>query len=765
MAKGSTIYGQPRVFSNQAPAIQGGSSIPTINFSAGRARQLEGFSKMLFGVSAQMEDQLDQQVSAEAAKEGAIAGMTGNVEEQTYETIRGRAYNKAMLESFVTTLDTQAMVGAARLEQEHYNNPAALEKSMNDFFGGMSDEIDKIAPGAGAAFRARQTARALPAVERARDVRFSLTREAADARLIEYEGAVTGSIKKGAAGLFSSNTALSASSSAAVAQSVGEYMRTYDAVDDVTGKPLYNEKEKAAARVYIRDKVYSEASLAWFDAQDDKVSAYLQAQDPEFKFNFKVAAEKPANVVYENQGSTRSQKVQPQVLSWLSTAGGAMGEGVQVHITSGGQPSKRDMLLARARGEKVGGRTGSNRHDHGGSADVVLSVNGKKVTPQENPALYQQFLENAVAAGATGVGHYAWGVHIGGGSEAAWGADTTSSTLDPAYAAAFARGKDRRKGGALTLDPGQDMTMPLRSQMSEKAWSALDTEMRQRITFANTQAERARTEEARILKENNDAAELEVTIRIWSAGQTDPATNQPIKEITDTEILDLARDGVITSSKAEAFIKAINTEKPKKSEPAVYQELQRRMWNGEDIQGDVLQMVDKLAPEDARNLLSTNNTQNRSGSLTAEESRGMGDLKDLLTPDTMTAQFDTDRQRRRFEALQEYQDRVKDRANTGERIDDITRDIANRYTYTMFEMTTDQLGKLGLPRFFVSDTVKGGRRIDVQASKASLKAALDGKKISQEAALDQLQLIKQWEAIQAQVDIDEAKAASKGKKK
>lgn len=765
MAKGSTLYGQPRVFSDQAPAVGGGGSIPTVHFSSSKGAMLENFSKQLFGMGQRLEDQLDQQAEAEAAKEGAIAGMTGNTEEQTYETIRGRAYNKAMLETFVTTTDTNAMIGAARLEQQHWNNPAALETAMNDFFGGMAEEIDRVAPGSGAAFRARQTARALPAVERARDTRFKLTRDEADARLLEYEGAVTGSIKKGAAGLFSDNPTLSSASSTAVAQSMGEYLRTYDATDPVTGRPLYSEVEKAKARVYIKDKVYTEASLSWFDSQQDKVGAYMKMQGGDFKFNFNVAAEKPANVVYENKGATRSQPVQSAVMQQLAIAGGAIGEGVQVHITSGGQPSRRETALARARGLSAGGRTGSDRHDHGNAADVVLSLNGKKVTPQEAPQLYLQFFENAVAAGATGVGHYSWGIHVGGGSEAAWGADTTSGTLDPAYEAAFNRGKARRKAGGIKLGEAQNFNLPLREQMSEGAWGRLDAEMRQRINFENSQAERARVQEEREMKDITDATELEVTSRIWSAGQIDPATDQPIKEITATEILDLARNNVITGDKAQAFIKALNTEKPKRSDDLVYGELQRRMWNGEDIQADILQLSEKLSVEDARHLLSTNNTQNRSGSLTAAESRGLTDLKDLLTPDTAFAALDPERQRRRFEALTEYQDRVKNRRETGERIEDITRDIADRYTVRMFEISTNQLNTLGLPRFAVMDETKEGRRVNVEATGKKIFEAVSTNKMTEEQAIEQMELLNRWQEIQTQVDQEAAQAATKGKKK
>jgi len=113
----------------------------------------------------------------------------------------------------------------------------------------------------------------------------------------------------------------------------------------------------------------------------------------------------------------------------------SLGPEYDVQVTSGGQAAK---------GTK-GKRTGSTRHDvddtgHAGTADIVLTRNGQSVTPEQDPALYEKFFEQA-APKFSGMGHYAWGVHVGGGTEAFWGPDTTSATADPRFAKAASRGR------------------------------------------------------------------------------------------------------------------------------------------------------------------------------------------------------------------------------------------------------------------------------------------------------------------------------------
>lgn len=135
----------------------------------------------------------------------------------------------------------------------------------------------------------------------------------------------------------------------------------------------------------------------------------------------------PVQFIDDTAGKIRSKPVQSWVKDGIARAAGATDPRIAIKIVSGGQNPLG-----------VGGpRTGSTRHDDGNSADIVLLVDGKPVLPGQDKALYANFLRNAAAAGMTGLGHYSWGIHVGGGSKAAWGPDTTGKTLDPVFAKAI----------------------------------------------------------------------------------------------------------------------------------------------------------------------------------------------------------------------------------------------------------------------------------------------------------------------------------------
>lgn len=137
------------------------------------------------------------------------------------------------------------------------------------------------------------------------------------------------------------------------------------------------------------------------------------------------------NIDYSATG-TRDKPLKPELVAQLNSVIKALGPDMDVRVTSAGQPS------ADEAGE--GERTGSVRHDHGGAVDVVLVRNGKQVTPGQDPELYERFFSLG-SQFFTGMGHYAWGAHVGGGAPAFWGPDTTSDTADPRFAAAAANGR------------------------------------------------------------------------------------------------------------------------------------------------------------------------------------------------------------------------------------------------------------------------------------------------------------------------------------
>lgn len=132
----------------------------------------------------------------------------------------------------------------------------------------------------------------------------------------------------------------------------------------------------------------------------------------------------------------RNKPLSDQYRANLSDVVSQMGPEYGVRVNSAGQPSSGP------------GRTGGHRHDvdgtgRGNTSDFALTKNGQVITPTSSPEDYERLM--TLGAGVfPGIGHYDNFVHMGGGTEAAWGPDKTSGSLDPRYAAAINRG---RSGG------------------------------------------------------------------------------------------------------------------------------------------------------------------------------------------------------------------------------------------------------------------------------------------------------------------------------
>lgn len=176
------------------------------------------------------------------------------------------------------------------------------------------------------------------------------------------------------------------------------------------------------------------------------------------------------------QGKIRDKPVQAWVKDGLARAAAATDSRIAIKIVSGGQDGAK--------------RTGSTRHDHGNAADIVLVVDGKEVKPSEDKALYARFFKNAAASGFKGLGHYEWGIHVGGGAQAAWGPDRSSRTLDPEFAKAAAEGWDNPvTGGTRTQTDPRFASIPAerRLVLANEADKVIDE--RNKTVVASAKAE------------------------------------------------------------------------------------------------------------------------------------------------------------------------------------------------------------------------------------------------------------------------------------
>lgn len=758
MAGNAVTRGVPRQLlqgnTPSVPIISAGQ-IPTINYSTGSAKALQQFSRDMFQLSSTYENQLDDQAQAEAKTQGAAAGITGDFELQDYGTIRGRSYNQAAIETFGATIETKSIIQLQELQAKFAADPEGLKAGIENWTKGAVSEVSKFDPAAGVALQQRMIVRGAPAVEAAKDAAYKLTKDQADAALIENEVALKAEVKSNATDLFSENPDRSRAAARAIGMVQNEYMKIYMAKDPVTGRALYSPEEIAKAKKAFGATVMNDATLAWFDGQQDKAGAYMKFTSGDFKIKLNSVGG-TAKVKMANAGATRNDPLQPQLQQQLSAAASAVGDGIDVVVQSGGQETREEVAAG------VGTRTGSVRHDHGGAGDMRLSRDGKILPFNQNRDLYISFAENLAAAGVSGIGidEGKGYIHAGGGSQAAWGYGAKGGKgeyLAPDFKAAIDRG---RAGEKIDYKPSTS-EFSVRDSLPSAALESLESEMRSRISFNNQQIDRRDKQEKDELEATQNMNQFEMAARIFGTGGIDPATGQAPPPLDLQSILTAGRQGLISAKGGELLAKALATEKPLRSDPAVLRDLQQRVFNKEDIYNDVLRAADKLTVEDAGQLLGKNQTMNRSGDddLTNDQKFLFSNLDKLLTPRAGDAKWDEGREERRFIALDEFRRRIRD-PNETMAPREIMLEIADRATADRVSQDMSELGRRIWPRFAVQ-APQGGNRLDTRASAVSLNAAYQAKKITEATFKSEMKSLLEWDAIQKSVLVEEEKIKAK----
>lgn len=206
----------------------------------------------------------------------------------------------------------------------------------------------------------------------------------------------------------------------------GDLNSIANAVESLPSNPERRQKEAAVIRGSVG--AYQRAEFAKTPVEQDSRGRWFTP-----------------NIGYELDGKTRDL---PLSRDYVQTVGGvlrAIDPRLGAIITSAAQEGAGPHHI------------GSHRHDVdptgvGHTSDFVLTINGRKVTPKQAPDLYARAIEEFAAAGMTGVGHYSWGIHVGGGTPAFWGPSTTSSDADPQLQEAYNRGRNRA-GAGIDGDP------------------------------------------------------------------------------------------------------------------------------------------------------------------------------------------------------------------------------------------------------------------------------------------------------------------------
>jgi len=203
--------------------------------------------------------------------------------------------------------------------------------------------------------------------------------------------------------------------------------------------------------------------------------------------------------VDQRQGGIRSQGITDALGRQIQSAAAAAG--INAEVYSGGQD------------ESGRGRTGSHRHDHGNAADLKLYTvgpDGKRryldMTNDADRVVMEKFIRESVKAGANGVGaapNYmgANGIHVGGGSPAAWGAGGSTANAPEWVRRAHQQGmEDRVVAAATAARAAQQAPKPAGAPVGPSA--SFDDARRAGATAAVAQANAAHA--AMVSRTTND---------------------------------------------------------------------------------------------------------------------------------------------------------------------------------------------------------------------------------------------------------------------
>lgn len=183
-------------------------------------------------------------------------------------------------------------------------------------------------------------------------------------------------------------------------------------------------------------------------------------------------AAKPASnwLRYSNQNATRNQPISPSLQRDLAFLGEM---GIEMEVYSGGQP---------ARGTSSR-RVGSDRHDHGNSADVLFYKDGRRLdwANEADVPTYQEIVRRARANGVTGFGAgpgymQQGAMHIGYGAPGVWGAggrgQNAPTWLKDAFNGPAAGAKQTTNSAPMVNQASSAADQALNPKQTEKAAQA-----------------------------------------------------------------------------------------------------------------------------------------------------------------------------------------------------------------------------------------------------------------------------------------------------
>jgi hypothetical protein len=263
--------------SRQQPGV---SAIPAIQFSTtggksdAMAEAAYSVANTLKRMSSRVEDRLDLQAAADAAKAGAIAGQEDKMpalEDET--TIRGRAFNQSAKEAVGIRIDLQARTQLNDYEQKNLNNPLKFRAAADSYLTGVLPKLKEFDPALAQSFEAQYKLRAEDADNRIQARQRAIIADQQTEQALKLQLAAQDEMAQQAAELFTGNPADVQKKLAGMISNASRIVDTAHQIGP-DGQPLFSARERVNAERQAQEAVGEQVGRAWMKAQPDMLTAF-----------------------------------------------------------------------------------------------------------------------------------------------------------------------------------------------------------------------------------------------------------------------------------------------------------------------------------------------------------------------------------------------------------------------------------------------------------------------------------------------------------
>jgi hypothetical protein len=259
---------------NQSMGLPNIAKPPEIDFRTGEAEAMRALAKTAHGVSMMVQDRLDDDARIEAAREGAIDGNNRQLNTDTLfaPTIRGQAYTESALKTYQQRLDLDVRQRMAQLEGQHRSDPTAFAQAAQEYKRGLMREVlPDLRPSLSVEFDLRQEV----AAARVDKTAMAVAAAEAEANLAALEAAIETDLARDAAGLLSSDPAVSSTAQRSVFYGRERLEAEYGATfEDRFGNtvPLFTEEQRIIAMREYDQLVLMSSMRGWWQETVEETS-------------------------------------------------------------------------------------------------------------------------------------------------------------------------------------------------------------------------------------------------------------------------------------------------------------------------------------------------------------------------------------------------------------------------------------------------------------------------------------------------------------